>query len=187
MTNGHVHVSSPVESRSSAAAPVRRMWWAPVFAAAPGVLLLGLTVGRIPGMNWDSVEYCAAAMAFASRGTLSTPLATSFDGQFDAGRHLITPHPLVLWPPGYSLAVGTIARVLSVDVKFAAVLVNVASLLVVLLAVLAIITRATDRATAVATTSLVGVLPAVQGSFTRALSEPVFLACCAVMVYALTR
>ena len=186
MTSGYLQVSGPVVS-GSAIAPDRRQWWAPLAGVAPGVLLLGLTVGRTPGMMWDSVEYCAAATAFASRGTLTTPLATSFDGQFDAAGHVITPHAFVLWPPGYPLAVGTIARVLAVDVKFAAVVVSVASLVVMLLSVLAILTRATDRATAVATTALLGVLPAIQDSFRRALSEPIFLACCAVMLYALTR
>src|SRR5262245_34013499 len=167
--------------------PDRRPWWSAIAAVAPGVLLLSLTVGRTPGMIWDSVEYCAAAMAFASRGTLVTPLATSFDGQFDAAGHVITSHAFVLWPPGYPLVVGSIARLSRLDVQAVAVLVSVLSLAVVLLAVRSIVARATDQTTGVATAALVGVLPATQASFRMALSEPVFLACCAVMVLALTR
>src|SRR5262249_86141 len=100
---GQPHSSLPIVIATRSTHSMRR-WLQATIAMGPGILLLCLTVGRTPGMIWDSVEYCAAAGSIASHGTLVTPLAAgSFDGQFDAAGHVIRSHPLVLWPPGYSL------------------------------------------------------------------------------------
>jgi 4-amino-4-deoxy-L-arabinose transferase-like glycosyltransferase len=156
-----------------------------VLGIVPGVLLLCLTVRSRPGLTWDSVEYCAAARALASRGTLSVSLATSFEGQYDASGRLIPWHPFVLWPPGYPMAIAGVARTLSLPIEVSVVVVNALALAFLIGCVAWGAGRIADARTAAAAAALFGVFPVVQSVYRMAWSETVFLPLCALAAVAL--
>jgi 4-amino-4-deoxy-L-arabinose transferase-like glycosyltransferase len=156
-------------------------------AVVPGVLLLALVMRFTPHMRWDSVEYLSAAWSFLTHGTLTTALATSTDTQVDATGRLITSHPFVLWPPGYPVLTAAIARLFGTSLAASAALINIASLTIVLWCAYSIALAAVSEATAAVAIACVGVLPVVQQTFRSALSEPLFLACCALMLLSVVR
>ncbi|MDR1989793.1 MAG: glycosyltransferase family 39 protein, partial [Acidobacteriaceae bacterium] len=156
-------------------------------AMAPGVLLLAFTMRLTPHMMWDSVQYLAAATSFATNGTFTATLAELPDAQLDAAGRLITSHPLILWPPGYSLLIGALARGFALDVRTAAALISLASLAIVLWCTWRIACEVTDTTTAAGAVAFIGVQSVVQQLFRSALSEPLFLACGAWTLLSIVR
>jgi hypothetical protein len=133
-------------------------------------------------MNSDSQQYYAAATSLARDGSLSLPIAFSQYQQFDAAGSLIVSHPFVLWPPGYPMALAAVSQAFGVPVSSAAAAVNVFALIVTLATLGWLMARQIDPSSAAAATTLVGVLPPVQRVFRVALSEPLFIALCAVTI-----
>jgi hypothetical protein len=172
--------------------------WPVILAVFPATLLLAITAGRTPGMIADSAQYYAAATALAAHGTLDLPIAFSAHEQFDASGRLVSSHPFVLWPPGYPMAIAFVSRLLAGSVfsgpdtlrygyiATAAAIVNLASLIITVLAVAWLVDRAAGPVTAITVATLFGVLPVVQGVFRMGLSEGLFLALCALSLVALT-
>lgn len=142
-------------------------------------------MGGTPGMISDSLQYYAAATTLTRSGSLTVPIAFSQYQQFDASGRLLFAHPFVLWPPGYPISLAIVSRLFGVSMGTAAAVVNILSLVATLAILEWLMARAVGRTNAVAGTALFGVLPPVQRLFRIALSEPLFVALCALAIASL--
>lgn len=155
-------------------------------ATLPGLLVLVLTVGGRPATTGDSVQYANAAASLAATGRLTTGINERLQDQFDERRQVIAEHPLVLWPPGYSLLIAATMRVSGLTALPAAAIVNAISYAIFIAGVAVLLRRAIDATSALAITWIVSVTPAVQSVFRFALSDGAFLAAVALLALCLS-
>jgi hypothetical protein len=139
---------------------------------------MAVTSGRGPGLDPDALAYVGAATSLAGHGKLEVPL-----GKWQLSDSTL---PLTVWPPGFSIAMAApqltgIAPLTAARIVIAlAASVTAATLFILLSSVISF---------AGAVTGLLVILltPGFLDVHTSVLSEPLFLACLAIVLFGMTR
>ena len=137
-----------------------------------------ITSGAGPGLDPDSMSYVGAATSLAHRGTLTVP-SNSWDADDSTAA-------LTVWPPGFSTAMA-IPQKLGASRLMSARLVMALAALVTATILFLLIESAAGSLAAIAGVATVFATPAIVGVHLSVLSEPLFLACLLLTVWAMLR
>ncbi len=155
-----------------------RIFPALLFGGLAFGLVMVITSGEGPGLDPDAMSYVGAATSFARYGTLRVP-SSSWDDKDSTSA-------LSVWPPGYSIAMAIpqklgASRYMSARIVMSAAALVTATTLFILIEDAAGVWAAAGGVTAIFAT------PAINGVHLSVLSEPLFLACLALTLFAMVR
>jgi hypothetical protein len=166
--------------RITAFNPFRNKWTG--LAAAASLIAfsaaLSITSGYGPGLDPDSLAYVGAATSFASRGKLDVPL-----GPWNSPEPKV---PLTVWPPAFSVAMSVPQRMGIAPLTAARIILALAAA-VSAATVVILFSDATPVAFALAGVIIVLLTPSFVGAHISVLSEPLFLACLTLTLFAMAR
>jgi hypothetical protein len=142
------------------------------------VLVMLITSGAGPGLDPDAMSYVGAATSLAHHGTLTVP-SNSWDADDSTAS-------LTVWPPGFSTAMA-IPQKLGASRLLSARLVIALAALVTAAILFVLIESAAGSFAAIAGVATVFATPAIVGVHLSVLSEPLFLACLLLTLWAMLR
>ncbi len=155
--------------------------WRLVVAGLLGVLafalVLVITDPPAPGLDPDAMSYMGAAQSVAMHGTYSIPMAVWWSADSTGA--------LAHFPPGYPTILAIPVRLGMTPVQGARLVQALAAALTVSVVVL-LVAECTTLAAGVALGLALMVMPAMHEVHVSVLSEPVFLACIALALFAMT-
>jgi hypothetical protein len=153
-----------------------------VIAGIAGVVsfsgALAVTSGRGPGLDPDSLAYVGASTSLADHGKLEVPL-----GKWQLADSTV---PLTVWPPGFSIAMAVPQRAGVAPLIAARIVIAVAAS-VTAATVVILLSSVVPLTGALAGLLVILLTPAFLDVHTSVLSEPLFLACVAVVLFGMTR
>lgn len=139
---------------------------------------MAVTSGRGPGLDPDSLAYVGAATSLADHGKLEVPL-----GKWQLPDSTL---PLTVWPPGFSIAMAIPQRAGFAPLTAARIVVALAAGVTAATVVL-LLSSVISFPGALAGLLVILLTPAFLDEHTSVLSEPLFFACLALVLFGMTR